>query len=283
MVNPTMFFDIAIDGKLLGCISFKVFAGKVPKAAEKFCALSTGKKRFGCKGSCFHRIIPGFMCQGGDFTCHNGTGGKFIYGEKFDDEDFILKHSGPGIFLWQMLGQTQMVPSFSAALPRLRGWMASLWSLGSLSAEDTVQERAEELGLEVNPELVELDEEVWDREGREFKEEFGEDSEPEEAELAHKLQNLKVKAPAPAFHPLALEKLKFSVTKTVVSPLQETKKRRRRRRIRMEKKKKKKEEEEEEEEEGGGGRGKGERRRKEKRQEIDDDDDDDERRRRRRR
>ena len=97
MINPTVFFDIAAHGEPLGRISFKLFADKVPKTAENFCALSTGEKGFGYKGSCFHRIIPGFMCQGGDFTCHNGTGGKSIYGEKFDDDNFVLKHTGPGI------------------------------------------------------------------------------------------------------------------------------------------------------------------------------------------
>uniref|UniRef100_A0A2K5L391 Peptidyl-prolyl cis-trans isomerase n=1 Tax=Cercocebus atys TaxID=9531 RepID=A0A2K5L391_CERAT len=97
MVNPTVFFDIAIDGEPLGRVSFELFADKVPKTAENFRALSTGEKGFGYKGSCFHRIIPGFMCQGSDFTRHNGTGGKSIYGEKFEDENFILKHTGPGI------------------------------------------------------------------------------------------------------------------------------------------------------------------------------------------
>ncbi|XP_008010763.1 peptidyl-prolyl cis-trans isomerase A-like [Chlorocebus sabaeus] len=97
MVNPTVFFDIAVDGEPLGRVSFELFADKVPKTAENFRALSTGEKGFGDKGSCFHRIIPGFMCQGGDFTRHNGTGGKSIYGEKFEDENFILKHTGPGI------------------------------------------------------------------------------------------------------------------------------------------------------------------------------------------
>ncbi|XP_057394301.1 peptidyl-prolyl cis-trans isomerase A-like [Balaenoptera acutorostrata] len=97
MVNPTMFFNIAIDGKPLGRTSLELFADKFPKTEENFRALSTKEKGFGYKGSCFHRIIPGFMCHGGDFRCHNGTAGKSIYGEKFDDENFLLKHTGPGI------------------------------------------------------------------------------------------------------------------------------------------------------------------------------------------
>ncbi|XP_051009710.1 peptidyl-prolyl cis-trans isomerase A-like [Acomys russatus] len=97
MVNSAVFFDVAVNGEPLGHVSFELFADRVSKTSENFRALSTGEKGFGYKGSCFHRIIPGFMCQGGDFTHYHGTGSRCIYGEKFEDENFILKHTGPGI------------------------------------------------------------------------------------------------------------------------------------------------------------------------------------------
>ena len=92
-VTDQVWFDIDIGGRYAGRIIMGLFGDVVPKTARNFKELCTGQNGFGLKGSNFHRIIRGFMAQGGDFTLGNGRGGKSIYGPKFNDENFTLKHS----------------------------------------------------------------------------------------------------------------------------------------------------------------------------------------------
>jgi peptidylprolyl isomerase len=130
--NPKVFFEITIDGKAAGRIEMELFADTCPKTAENFLQLCVGTKSktgkpLAFKGSSFHRVIPDFMCQGGDFTLGDGRGGESIYGGKFDDETFegkAGKHFGPGTLSMANAGPNTNGSQFflcTAATPHLDG------------------------------------------------------------------------------------------------------------------------------------------------------------------
>ncbi len=130
--NPQVYFDMKIGDKEAGRVVFELFDDTCPKTAKNFLELCVGAKnkagdKIGYKGSVFHRVIPNFMCQGGDFTAGDGTGGESIYGEQFDDETFAGKagkHFGAGTLSMANAGKNTNGSQFficTAPTPHLDG------------------------------------------------------------------------------------------------------------------------------------------------------------------
>ena len=110
-IHSRVYLEIQVGPQVVGKMEFELFAN-TPKTSENFRQLCTGEAGIGklgkplhYKGCIFHRIIPGFMCQGGDITKMNGTGGDSIFGPKFEDENFKNRHLGPGLLSMSNAGK----------------------------------------------------------------------------------------------------------------------------------------------------------------------------------
>jgi len=151
--GPQVFMDVEADGERLGRLVFSLKSEDVPATAENFRALCTGEKGMGksnkplhYKGSIFHRIIPGFMAQGGDFTHRNGRGGESIYGSKFKDENFKLKHTKRGLLSMANAGPDTNSSQFFITFVRTPWLDGKHVVFGELISGEDVLKELERLG-----------------------------------------------------------------------------------------------------------------------------------------
>jgi cyclophilin family peptidyl-prolyl cis-trans isomerase len=153
VVNPLVFLEVSIGGVVAGKVIIELFADKVPKTCENFRMLCTGKKGTGklghhlyYKGCPFHRIIPGFMAQGGDFTAMDGSGGDSIYGGNFTDENFLLKHDVPFLLSMANAGPHTNSSQFFITFKKLPSLDGKHVVFGKVVKGTDIVEKMEECG-----------------------------------------------------------------------------------------------------------------------------------------
>merc|ERR1712036_40038 len=145
-----IYFEVAADGVPLGRINMELFNEVVPRTAENFRQIATGEAGFSYTGSKFHRVIPNFMLQGGDFERGDGFGGYSIYGNKFEDENFDMKHEAPGLLSMANTGpdtnSSQFFITTIMPTPHLDGKHVVFGKLADMGLSFATVKKIEKLG-----------------------------------------------------------------------------------------------------------------------------------------